>query len=224
MYIDGLPEDITNIELAEYFLKVGKVEHSVLKYDSKTSHLTGDAYVVFVNSDDAIRAVRDFSGRAFKDASLKITAISDSQSQELRTLLPGSTGRIPLTEDDLESTISDDAKLDQVIQILSTLGPDLCKKAFERMFASKQHNIAPKSDPSGMGDYLTQNAPTDRPAHKPTQFRSAAPTVLGECKPTLGLLSILPYKLQSHSFQDCLLSLVRKEQKEMSAFIDGSMR
>ena len=141
IYITGLPQGTNVASLHEHFAKVGPVQHCAVKIN-ESGEVNGDGFVVFQLSSDAARAIRDFSGRSFKDSNLQIKATIESQLKELEMLIPEVVKLIK------QEPVSDPT--DKLLGILGELDLEARIKALERLSAL-QFNI--KSDSSGMNEY-----------------------------------------------------------------------
>ena len=128
VYVKGIPDGSTTTKLSEYFTRVGELSQCVLKI-GPSSEISGDGFVVFVHAQDAIRAVRDITGRKFNGSIMEVVMINKEQLPELHMLLP------ELVQLDIkpETSVGDETTVDELVQLLSKMNPDVCKQAFRRL-------------------------------------------------------------------------------------------
>ena len=65
VFVKGLTEDVDDVQLSEYFAKVGKLQTCVVAS-------ADEAFVVYEQVTDAKRAVRDFNEREFEGMTLNV--------------------------------------------------------------------------------------------------------------------------------------------------------
>ena len=140
--VEGVDQQVTSVSLAGFCEKAIPVEHRIFKYHEKLSQRSSDAYVIFADAKDAIRACRDLSSQILKGSMPNFSMVTDVQLTELTSLVDGKETKEwnATTRSKSDPRVSEE-KLNQVIEMLSSLGPDVCQRAIDRLSSLNSEQI-----------------------------------------------------------------------------------